>query len=291
MKHPRLLSLGLALTFSFATTAFAQEKKADESALANIATPITHPTVFEDPRAYTEARPIYIYHKIDDDFVTGGGSATVYALQLRYAVNDRLAIIATKDGYVDLKTDSVLDDSEGLADLAAGVKYAVYKDDSAGQIATLGLRYEIPTGDEDIFQGQGDGAFNPFFSGAVALGPVNLMAGTGFRLALDSSDSSFYDLDLHVDTKLGPVHPLFEVNLNTVVNAGDRLPIPDEGEDFFNFGSSAADGNTFISAAIGARFDITDQLILGVAYQFPLSDGQGSNLLDYRVTTDLIVRF
>ena len=80
------------------------------SALDNIAAPIIDPTVFEDPRSTSEIRPIYIYHKISDDFITGGGSATIYAVQARYAVDDRLSIIATKDGYIDLKLNEGLPD-------------------------------------------------------------------------------------------------------------------------------------------------------------------------------------
>ena len=280
----------LAIIAVFFTGSFAFADEGTDTPLSAIAAPLTHPTVFEDPRPTTEARPIYIYHRIDDDFVTSGGAATVYALQLRYAVNDRLGIIATKDGYVDLKSDEVLDDSEGIADVAVGAKYAFYRDDENGKIATAGLRYEIPLGDEDVFQGQEDGAVNPFLSGAVALGPVNVMAGTGFRLALDDADSSFFDFDLHADTKCGPVHPLIELNVTNVVDAGARLPIPDEGEDFFNFGSSDSEGKTLVAAAIGVRTDITEKISWGVGYQIPLTDGRGSNILDYRITTDLIFR-
>jgi hypothetical protein len=40
-----------------------------------------------------------MHHRLDSGFVVGG-SVNVYAVQLRYAVNDRLAIIATKDGCI-----------------------------------------------------------------------------------------------------------------------------------------------------------------------------------------------
>lgn len=266
---------------------------ADDSALTlkDMAAPISHPTSFEDPRSYTEIRPIFAYHKIDDDFITKGGSASVYALQLRYAIDDRLAIIATKDGFVDLKSDEVLDDNSGWADLSAGVKYAFYKDDQSRQIATVGLRYEIPVGEKEVFQGQGDGAFNPFLSAGFGIGRFNFMLGTGFRLALDDEDSSFYDLDLHLDTKLGIFHPLVEIGVYNVVDGGERLPIADEGEDFFNFGASEASGNTLVTAAVGTRIDLVENVSFGAAYEFPLSDGEGSNILDYRVTTDLSIRF
>lgn len=282
--------IGSFLAVFCSTTVMAGPHNAEMQTIEDMAAPITHPTSFEDPRPYTEVRPIYIYHKISDDFVTGGGAANVYALQLRYAVDERWGIIATKDGYVDLNTDQVLSDQDGFADLSAGVKYAFYRDDAAREIITAGLRYEIPVGDEEIFQGQGDGAFNPFLSAAVGLGPINIMAGTGFRMALDDEDSSFFDFDLHVDTKIGFFHPVVELNVYTVTDGGSRLEIADEGEDFFNFGSSKADGSTLVSTAIGGRFDLCDSISFGVAYQVPLTNGSGSNILDYRVTTDLIFK-
>ena len=279
----------LALVSIISTSVWADS--GSEMSLNEIAAPVTHPTSFEDPRPYTEIRPIYIYHKIDENFVTGGGAANVYALQLRYAVNDRLAIIATKDGYVDLNTESVLDDEEGFADISAGFKYAFYRDDAARKIITAGLRFEIPTGDKEVFQGQGDGTFNPFLSAAIGMGTVNFMLGTGFRLAVDDEDSSFYDLDLHLDTKVGWLHPLVELNVYHVIDGGSRLGIPDEGEDFFNFGASGASGKTLVAAAVGFRADLSDTISMGAAYQLPVSSGNGSDILDYRVTTDLIFRF
>ena len=291
MRINKLALLLLSCAFVVPQIALAECEKGCNQTLDDMAAPLTHPTSFEDPRPYTEIRPIYIYHKISDDFVTGGGAASVYALQLRYAVNDRLAIIATKDGYVDLNADSVLNDQDGWADISAGVKYAFYRNDNDRQIATVGLRYELPVGDDEVFQGQGDGAINPFFSAATGLGRFNFMVGAGFRVAMDNEDSSFFDFDAHLDTKIGWFHPLIELNVYHVMDAGQRLPIADEGEDFFNFGSSASDGKTLVAAAVGGRFDLADDIVLGLGYQFPLSDGAGSNILDWRFTSDLIFRF
>lgn len=63
--------------------------------------PVANPLFFEDPQINSEVRPIALWHNIDSSFITGGGEVRVYAAQLRYAVTDRLAIIATKDGYID----------------------------------------------------------------------------------------------------------------------------------------------------------------------------------------------
>ncbi|MCB0338651.1 MAG: hypothetical protein KDD53_03555, partial [Bdellovibrionales bacterium] len=157
--------------------------------LDQMISPVSNPVNFDDPRSNTEARFIYMYHEIDNDFITEGGDIRVYALQLRYAVDDRLALLATKDGYVDFNPDAVLQDESGFANVSVGAKYAVYKDDENGIILTPGLRYEIPMGESEVFQGKGDGFIQPFFSSGVALSDrSNFIGATGLRLPLDNAD-------------------------------------------------------------------------------------------------------
>lgn len=291
MKNSKLRFGGVLGCLGFILAGQISLAKADP--LDDIATPISNPVNFEDPRIESNIRPIAIYHKLDNKFITQGGNVKIFALQARYAVTDRLALIATKDGYVHLQPDAVLNDESGLANVGGGLKYAFYKDESS--IFSGGLRYEAPIGAKRVLQGQGSGSFNPFVSGAVALGsertPLNLVAGTGFRLAVEESDSSFYDADLHLDTKLGWFSPIAEVNYVHVIDAGDRLPIADEGQDFFNFGAANADGKSMLTGAIGGRVALDKDTSWGTAYQFPLDRSSGSYVTDWRVTTDLIFSF
>ncbi|MCB0310655.1 MAG: hypothetical protein KDD42_05440 [Bdellovibrionales bacterium] len=282
------IQLLFVLMFSFCAIQFdAQADRLDE-----MVSPAGNPVTFEDPRSNTEARLIYLHHEIDNDFITQGGSATIWALQLRYAWDERLALIATKDGWVDLNPDSVLADEEGFANVAVGAKYAFYYDPQAGDIVTGGLRYEIPMGNTDVFQGRHDGFLNPFVSAATSLtDSVTFMAATGLRVPFDDAESAMWDADLHVDAKLGPIYPLVELSLIQVIDAGDKLPIADEGLDFFSFGASESSGKTVVSAGVGARARINDDLDAGLIYQFPLTNGAGSNLIDWRITADLIWSF
>jgi hypothetical protein len=250
--------------------------------------PITNPVNFEDPRARTELRAVYAYHELANDFVTGGGDVRIYALQARFALNDRLTLIAGKDGWIDFNPDSGLDDESGFANIVAGFKYALLKNDHTGSILTAGLKYEIPAGNTDVFQGRGDGVLNPFFSGGMALQGMNVIAGTGLRFPLDDDDSTFYDFDLHVDVPLDRFYPSLELNVVHVLDGGNRLPIADEGQDYFNFGASEADGKTLVTGAVGGRYRLADSLDWGFAYQFPLTSGSGTNVIDWRITTDLI---
>jgi hypothetical protein len=103
---------------------------------------VTNPIFFEDPVIRSEIRPIFAYHTIDNGFITAGGHATLYALQIRYALTDRLAIIATQDGHFDIDSPGL--DADGWMDLAGGFKYALI-DDAANQfILTPGSHFPHP---------------------------------------------------------------------------------------------------------------------------------------------------
>jgi hypothetical protein len=119
----------------------------------NTIAPVTNPIFFEDAIIRSEIRPIFVHHTIDNNFL-GGGTAQLYALQLRYAVTDRLALIATQDGYFDVNNDAIAN-PDGWMDLAAGFKYALIDNPAAQFILTPGLTFHIPTGDRRVFQGRG----------------------------------------------------------------------------------------------------------------------------------------
>jgi hypothetical protein len=282
---------GAAVVVTAVTSASAIADRLDQ-----MISPAFHPVTFEDPRAISEARLLYVHHRIDDEFVTEGGTVNVYALQLRYAVNDRFALIATKDGVVDFNPKRNVPKDNGLADIELGAKYAFYKCDSSGTILTGVLRYLIPTGHDEVFQGEGNGELHPTVSGAVALsGNATLMADSGFRLAMDDDYSSFWDsnvqVDYRIDTPYGGWYPLVGFSLIHVMDAGNQLATPDEGHDFFNFGASGSAGETLAIGAAGLRFRPVANFDLGASFQLPMNDGQGTRILDSRWTFDAIYRF
>jgi hypothetical protein len=278
--------------------------------------PVANPVNFEDARATTEVRPLYVYHRISDDFGKevglNGGDAHVVAVQLRVAVTERLALIATKDGYVWLRPDDELDQivekRNGLANLAFGLKYAFYRDPERRAMGTFGLRYEAPVGDKDVKQGKvfrlnaleerGDGVFNPFLTGLWGIGDFHLQAYTAGRIPIDGVDSTFFDMSLHGDYRIGSFFPLLELNWVQTVDGGDRAPIDQEGFDFFNLGSKDAGGHGVVAMALGARWRAAEHFELasgrslaidmGAAYELPLTDRE--DVFGWRVTSDVIVR-
>lgn len=250
---------------------------------------VSMPTVNEDPRITTELRPMYMYTKISDDFATQGGNYSVVAVQARVAITDRIGFIASKDGYIFLNPDEVVDSADGFANLAFGFKGVFYKDEDAAFILSGGLRYEAPWGNTDVLQGNGKGTLNPFLSVAKGFGDFHVQGYTGPILALSVDDSHFYDVALHFDYRLFErLYPLFEFNWRYALRGGHRLPIDQEGWDLVNIGSKDAGGESVATVAFGARYRVIDTVDVGAAAEFPVTDRH--DILGWRVTTDLIWR-
>jgi hypothetical protein len=252
--------------------------------------PVTNPIFFEDPAIRSEVRPIFIHHRIDGSFATGGGDVNLYALQFRYAINDRLALIATKDGYIDIDLDNGAN-PDGWADVALGFKYAVIDDRANEFILTPGFTFELPIGNSEVFQGNGDGELNLFVSAAKGFGNFHLTGNTGVRIPFDGDEeSAILHYSLMADVKISRwFQPFVAMSGITVLDEGNGLPLTTEGYDLINFGSSLADGETQITVGGGFRSRLTDSLMLGVAYEAPVTSPHG--LYDDRFTVDLIWNF
>ena len=251
--------------------------------------PVTNPIFFESPFIQSEVRPLFLHHRLDDGFV-GGGFVNVYALQLRYAVNDRLAIIATKDGYIDTHTPGI-GNRNGWADLAAGLKYALIKDDAHDFQLTPGFTFTLPTGNEKVFQGNGKGQGNIFVSAVKGFGNLHFTANVGGNIPLDMSKNT---AALHYSGMLDYwvcrwFTPFVSLNAFTTLNAANGLGINTEGFDLINFGSSKAAGQTQAAFGGGFRSRLLDNLDVGVAYEFGVTSQE--DIFRDRVTVDLSWRF
>ena len=193
--------------------------------------PMSMPFLFEDPYIATDINLVGIYHNYPSDSLMDGGEAGVVALQARLAITDRLAFIATKDGYMINRPDNgALNNREGFMDITVGFKYAVIDDREAGLIVTPSLRYEIPLGNDQVFQGFGDGVLIPAFTMGYGPENIHLIAGVGMQIAMDddaNSTSFFYNLHLdqafEVDFISGAdfIVPFIELNGTSYVASGD----------------------------------------------------------------------
>ncbi len=273
--------------------------------------PISNPTLFDLALPRTSVHPIYMHQKMPSTVKLNNGAnlplngdLNVYALQLEYALNDRFSIVAVKDGYVDFNPDNVLNEEEGFADLAAGVKYAFILD-PVQQFALSGsLVVELHTGDSSVFQGNGDGAVNLSMAALKLAGKWQFAGSLGAHLPFDENEESVTSfLSAHVGYNVtDKLYALAEVNWFHVISEGDGSAnfgpqggstVPTlagfEGGDLINLGT-ADPASDIVTAAIGLRYKICDFADLGVAYEIPLTDEE-ENLMESRITVDAVFTF
>ena len=305
-----LSSITLAGSVAIDTTTPAPVASSDGFAQAR--RPISNPTLFDLALPTTNVHPLFLYHALPDRLsLAGGGSVPVggdvelYALQFEIAINERLSIVATKDGYVDVNPDATLTSESGFANLGAGLKYAFILDPASGTAVSGTATLELPTGNSDAFQGEGDGTLNLIASGLKLIDDWQFAGGAGIQIPFSDQQSTTSFLSAHASYEVSKWFiPLVELNWFHVLEAGNgtgnypsylggAVPavIDFEGGDLFNLGAANSHENRdLVTAAFGFRSRITDNIDVGAAYEIPLTEEEES-LMESRVTVDLIWKF
>ena len=319
MTHAILLPLVLASTTAFGGTIASQSGPLTTTAVdaaggfENARRPISNPTLFDLALPTTNVHAIAMFQRLPDFVNTTvgplpmGGDVQVYALQFEIALNERLSIVAAMDGYVDINagTQPLWSDQSGFANLAAGLKYAFICDPITSTALSGTVTFELPTGDHDVFQGEGDGAMNLILSGLRMWDRFQFAAGAGVHLPFDGqmATTSFTSAHASYETCRWFI-PLVEVNWHHVLEAGNGRPtffsqagggVPVvatfEGSDLLNFGAANASQNRdFVTAALGFRSRLTDHLDAGAAYEITLTRKE-DGIMEDRITLDLLWRF
>jgi hypothetical protein len=257
--------------------------------------------------------PYFLWHDFPEQSVFDGGATYVAALQLRVALTDRVAIIATKDGYAwNRNGNPLLEDSQGFMNLTAGVKLALWQDREAGQIVSGVLRLEVPTGSSDQYQGYGSGMVLPSLTGALRTGPVRWMGDLGAQIPFNNTEQSsslFYHLyaGLDVTPWLQPFAQLS--GLYWIQSGNGELPIRlktggtldlstvqgalgtgrFEGADVANLGSEGVDNLDLLTAAIGVHVPLAEHVTFSVAYERPITHPTG--IFQQRITSAVVLEF
>lgn len=251
--------------------------------------PMTNPVFFEDPRTLTEARLIFLNHALPSSL--GGQNVQVYAMQLRAALTERLSLIATKDGFIVSQNPALLND--GWADINAGLKYNLWRDPCSQTLLSVGATYEASFGTPQARQGNGDGVFHLFASGAAEFGDgAHWITGSGFRLPADTkAENQVWYWSNHLDKKIGDssVYLFGETNWYHYMSSATAFGLPVEGGDLFNLGSVGIGGNDLVTGAVGLKIKPSPQTEIGLAWETYLSDRQG--IMKDRLTVDWILRY
>lgn len=314
MKNP-LTILGvfgfLSSVVLAGSTAVDHKPIATADGFAQARRPISNPTLFDLALPGNNVHPIFIYHGLPNrvNTILGDlpvdGDVEVYALQFEIAFNDRLSIVATKDGYVDFNADETLSEEAGFANLGVGLKYAFILDEASRTALSGTMTFELPTGNSDVFQGEGDGAVNLIINGLKLINDWQFAGSIGTQIPFSDEQSTMAFLSAHASYDVCQYFiPLVELNWFHVLDAGDgsgNFPsqvgglvpaiVEFEGGDVFNLGAVNSTGNRdFVTAAFGFRSRITDSVNVGAAYEIPLTNEEDS-VMDQRVTVDLIWNF
>jgi hypothetical protein len=274
--------------------------------------PVSAPYLFEDPFITTGLSAWYVHQSYPGGSIFNGGQLNGVALQARVAITDRLAFIATKDGFVWSNPDlDLIDDGQGFVNIAAGFKYALVDLREQNFILTPALRIEAPVGGREVYSGHGDGVLIPSISSAWGIGDFHAIGSLGGQVPFDMGDQStqlFYNL--HLDYALfAHFVPLVELNGYHWTGSGNgNLPVRTdagtlrldfaeaalgsggfEGLDLLNLGSPKVSGRNIVTFAAGARIPITRNLSFGAVYEFPITHRK--NILKDRVTANLQLEF
>jgi hypothetical protein len=308
-------AFGILSSFTFAgsvvTDTVAPVATASSDGFAQARRPISNPTLFDLALPTTNVHPLYLYHALPNNINTTlgdlplGGDVQLYALQFEIALNERLSVVATKDGYVEVNPDSTASNESGFANLGLGMKYAFILDPVSKNALSGSATFELPTGNSDVFQGEGDGSINLILSALKLVDNWQFAAGTGVQIPFSDVQSTEMWMSGHISYEVSQYFiPLVEVNWFHVVESGNGtgnypahvgggVPavIEFEGGDLFNLGAANSHENRdFVSTAIGFRSRLTESVDAGVAYEVPLTNDENS-LMKSRLTLDLVWTF
>ncbi|MEO6738622.1 MAG: hypothetical protein ABIP20_00110 [Chthoniobacteraceae bacterium] len=286
--HTTLLcaaSLLAAASLSFAGTKISSKKEvkpvADEDIVVH---PVTSPYFAEDSFITSDIRPVFVYHNLPSNFL-GGGSASVTAVQVRLKLTDSLQFVAYKDGWLDVSTRGF--GARGWNDIAAGVKWAFYRNDAAQLHAALGLGYEFASGDRRVLQR--DDELRAWLSVNKGFGKLHLGATLNYNWSMGNGGSLLGDSDwlswhFHADYQVCRYFsPLIEVNgYHTTRGNGAPFSVADVA-------NISNRGGATISAAVGAEVRPLKWLALRAAFEFPLTNNV--DVFGNRLTFSSVIRF
>lgn len=250
--------------------------------------PVTSPYYHEDSFVTTDVRAWYVYHDFPQSSPIAGGSAKVYAVQVRAALTDSLQLVAYKDGYTEIDSGLVRDD--GWNDIAAGLKWAFLQDWEQDLHAAVGAGYEFGIGDDEALQEDDEvrlwASVNKGFDALHLGATANLLLPVGDEDPLGDSTRLFWHA--HADYFVCDwFSPVVELNGYHTLDNGDNAPLPFSGIDVANLGGG--EDEDVITAGFGVEVRPLDNLGLRAAYETPLTNNE--DLFGYRWTFSAVLSF
>jgi hypothetical protein len=267
-----------------------------------ILSPVTNPSYFEDPRALTEFRPIFMWQSTPGaNAVFGGHDQFILNLQGRVALTSNISLVVERFGwyFTDVANPQAgITSSNGFSEVHIGPKFT-FGDDTLKRIWAVGLTLELPVGGTAVGQGTGDLGLRPYFSfaqnfGEFYGGSFNFLNTTGYDLPTDNQRSNMFFSSFHLDYDIAGQKKWFvltEFNWSYYPFNGGARPFTFEGNNLYNFGSTMDGGRNDMTLAIGGRYKYSENLQFGIAAEFNILGNGATHMDDFRVTFDMILRY
>jgi hypothetical protein len=269
---------------------------------AYFSSPVTNPFFFEDPRALTEIRPVFIWQATpSSNPVWGGGNNFHYAVRGSVAFTPYISFVFSRFGFSTINPDPgtpTIQPDTGFSEVLLGPKITFIRNEDAGRVVAFGITFDIPAGSSSVLQDTGELAIVPYLSyaqtfGKTAYGSFNFMNTTGYTFRTDSERSESFYSSFHLDYNIASrFYPMVELNWRHYTKSGSAQPLNFEGNDLANFGSQNVAGENELTLAFGGRIKINNWWWWGIATEFNvLSNSDGRHLDRFRLTTDFIFRY
>ena len=253
--------------------------------------PIGSPIYFEDPFINSDLRPVVLYNEFPNGSVAGGGDLVVLACQARLALTERLQFFANIDGWADLEAKN-LPEGEGYNNLGLGLKYALLVDRENLGIVSAGVGWRPSNGSREVLQGIEDEIFL-FVSGARAWDRFHLIGNVTGRLTTHSeqgNDSLSWNVNASYEL-FEDFFPLIEYHGFLYLSNGSRIASRDGLLDYGNLGASDVRGSSAHWGTVGFRWNFIPHVSWGFGYGFALRSTSNNDILDRRVTMNLIFTY
>lgn len=251
--------------------------------------PLSNPFYFEDPRALTEVRSIFIEQSLPPTI--GSGDFQLYALQLRGRLTENVSVIAPRLSYWQVN-QSGGGAPVGFMSAPVGLKFNLVTDVDRGFLLSGGATYFIP-GSTGSLTGFGDGDLHVFLTGGKRfLGNAHWLSGSGFRIPFNRNwGTQMWYWSNQWDYQLpNNIYPLFGLNWYHWLNSsGVDFTNDIAGLDIINLPAGNVAGLDVVTGAVGLKWKPTGNFELGGGYEFPVT--QNGDILRNRAYLDLIVRY
>jgi hypothetical protein len=299
LHHPFCEGMRDWFNFGSRPSAGAGLFKSDHFCDDSLISPVTNPFFFEDPRALTEIKPLFMIQEAPK--AHGGGNDEFFGVQGRLALTERLSLVINKLGFVSLNPDQAnagYDKKTGFAEVDFGPKFTFWRDENLRNAAAVGLTIEAPIGSKSVFQDTGTLGLDPYVTygqsfGRSSFGSFDFIGEAGYNFAVDNKRAEFLHTSLHLDYDVLNAHrwyPLLEMNYFYYTKSGRNTTLNGfDGADLVNFGSSNLGNRNFLTIAPGLRYKLNENVIFGGAVEFPVTTQK--ELQDFRFTFDVIFRY